>query len=67
MKTGMGLMAERGINMTAENWSEQDFRDAKLPMVVQCRDCTSTLALPCAFIDGENYTYCCDCAECYEE
>lgn len=58
MKTGLDIMAERGMDMSAKQWDEKDFNNARLPMVVECRSCTSTLALPTAILDEENYTYC---------
>lgn len=34
-----------------------------LPMVVSCTCCESTLLLPGAYIDNEDYVYCPSCAE----
>lgn len=33
-----------------------------LPLVVSCTNCESTLLLPGAYLDDENYTYCPSCA-----
>ena len=40
------------------NW----FINRGLPMVVECKCCQMTMALPNAFIDEEGYTYCSGCA-----
>lgn len=40
-----------------ESW----FDEHNLPMIVQCKCCMMTMALPNAFIDDEGYTYCSDC------
>ena len=37
------------------------FIDHGLPMIVECRCCGMTMALPSAFIDNECYTYCSSC------
>ena len=37
------------------------FIEHNLPMVVQCVCCEMTMALPSAFIDEDNSTYCADC------
>lgn len=37
------------------------FIEHSLPMVVECKCCTMTMALPSAFIDEDNYAYCSDC------
>lgn len=40
------------------NW----FMERSLPMVVSCTCCESTLLLPGAYLDDENYIYCPSCA-----
>ncbi len=62
MKSGLKVMEEHGIDMSAEVWSEEDFQKARLPMVVQCRSCTMTMGFPSCSVDGEGYTYCSDCS-----
>lgn len=39
------------------NW----FSDRGLPMIVNCTCCGSTMALPSAYVDDEDYTYCSNC------
>lgn len=40
------------------NW----FMERGLPMVVSCTCCESTLLLPGAYLDDEDYIYCSSCA-----
>lgn len=37
------------------------FFERGIPMIVECRCCTTTLAIPNAYIDDEGYTYCKTC------
>ena len=39
------------------------FSQRDLPIIVQCRCCDMTMALPCALIDDDGYVYCSSCAE----
>lgn len=62
MKTGMDVMAERGVDMSPDHWSGADFDNAGLPMVVHCTNCEKTMAFPsCVVLDC--YTYCKTCGE----
>lgn len=65
MKTGMDVLEararERGITLPDSIPAEM-FAELGLPLVVQCRNCTMTMALPSAVLDDENFTYCADCA-----
>lgn len=38
------------------------FTERGLPMIVECTCCGATLALPAAYIDDDNYTFCSTCA-----
>lgn len=40
------------------NW----FMEQGLPMIVSCTCCKSTLPLPGAYLDDEDYVYCPSCA-----
>lgn len=55
------IKANRGIKMPKGNISGAWFAEHDLPMIVECKCCTMTMALPSAFIDNEGYTYCADC------
>ena len=37
------------------------FYEHGLPMIVECKCCTMTMALPSALIDDEGNVYCSDC------
>lgn len=37
------------------------FVEHKLPMIVECKCCAMTMALPNAYIDEEGYLYCPTC------
>lgn len=39
------------------------FVERGLPMIVECTCCGSTMALPTALIDDDNYLYCSTCAD----
>lgn len=43
--------------------SAEWFVEHNLPMIVECRCCEMTMALPNAFINKKGYLYCPDCAE----
>lgn len=38
------------------------FAEHNLPMIVECTNCGTTMALPSAFVDEESYTYCSTCS-----
>ena len=38
------------------------FAEKHLPMVVRCACCSTTMALPSAYLDDEDYAYCSCCA-----
>lgn len=46
--TGISLMTERMGDK--EEYSEEDFQAAKLPMVVACQRCTGTMTLASAWL-----------------
>jgi hypothetical protein len=45
------------------NISGEWFVEHNLPMIVECRCCTTTMALPNAMIDEEGYLYCTSCVD----
>lgn len=46
-----------------KTFSDEWFAERSLPMIVECTCCESTMALPSAFIDEEDYLYCPTCAD----
>ena len=55
------LKANRNIEMPKGDVDAGWFFEHDLPMIVECKCCLMTMALPNAFIDNEGYTYCSDC------
>ena len=55
------LKENRNIEMPKGDVNAIWFYEHNLPMVVECKCCEMTMALPSAFIDDEGYTYCSDC------
>ena len=45
--------------------SAEWFKEHNLPMIVECKCCTMTMALPSAFVDEEGYLYCSSCGGDY--
>lgn len=39
------------------------FAERGLPMIVECTCCSTTMALPSAMIDDDDYIYCSNCCE----
>lgn len=39
------------------------FSERGLPMIVECECCGATMALPSAYIDEDDYTFCSACAD----
>lgn len=46
-----------------KTFSGEWFAERGLPMIVECTCCGSTMTLPTAFIDDDNYLYCSTCAD----
>ena len=40
------------------------FMERGLPMIVECTNCGTTMALPSALIDDDDYIYCSTCGCC---
>lgn len=55
------LKDERGMEMPQGEISGAWFAQQKLPMIVQCSCCHSTMALPSAVIDTDGSIYCPSC------
>ena len=47
--------------MPTGNINAEWFFDRDLPMIVECRNCCTTMALPSAMIDDDGYIYCSNC------
>lgn len=62
MKFSKWLKATSGENMPKGEINGEWFARRGLPMVVACTCCSSTMALPSAYIDGNCQCYCRDCA-----
>ena len=57
------LKDECGIEMPLTGTINGEwFAKNRLPMIVECECCGSTMALPSAFVDDNGYTYCEQCA-----
>ena len=39
------------------------FAQHNLPMVVECKCCAMTMALPSGYVDGKGSVYCAECAK----
>ena len=57
------LKDEKGIEMPKGEVNGQWFAEHKLPMIVQCTCCYSTMALPSAMIDNDGSIYCPSCVD----
>ena len=56
------LKDNHNIEMPNGNVDAGWFAEQGLPMIVECKCCTMTMALPNAYIDSAGYTYCSDCS-----
>lgn len=54
--------ASGGLEPPHGNISGEWFVENQLPMIVECTCCGSTMALPAAYIDEDDYTFCSACA-----
>lgn len=63
MKTFKEWLRECGEEMPEGNINGGWFAERGLPMIVECTCCGTTMALPSARIDENDYTFCADCAE----
>ena len=57
------LKEERGIEMPAGEVNGEWFMQNRLPMVVSCSCCETTMVLPSALIDDDGSIYCGSCGE----
>ena len=55
------LKANTNIKMPEGSVSASWFYERGLPMVVECKCCGMTMALPSAFIDEDGNIYCSSC------
>lgn len=55
-----------GTEMPHGNISGDWFVKYGIPLIVRCRCCDMTMAIPSAWIDDEGYTYCANCADIEE-
>lgn len=56
-------LEEQGVkHPKTETVNAQWFNDHGLPMIVHCTCCESTMVLPSAFIDENDYAFCQECA-----
>lgn len=51
-----------GHQLPKDNINGEWFAERGLPMIVECTCCGSTMVLPSAYVDDEDYTYCKECA-----
>lgn len=50
-----------GHQLPKGNINGEWFVEQGLPMIVGCTCCGSTMALPTAYVDDDDYTYCKEC------
>jgi len=62
VRTGLDVLAERGVDVTAPTIPAEEFSRVGLPLVVACTGCDTTMAMPCAMVDDLNRCWCDDCA-----
>ena len=64
MKTAKEWIKEkRGIEIPAGEISGEWFMENRLPMIVACSCCETTMILLSAMVDDDGYAYCGSCAE----
>ena len=62
MKTfAQWLKANTGEDMPSGDIGLGWFNERGLPMIVECKCCGMTMALPSAFVSEDNSIYCCMC------
>ena len=57
------LKENYNIEMPKGNVDASWFAEQGLAMIVECKCCGMTMALPNAYIDDEEWIYCSDCKE----
>ena len=55
------LKDEYNIEMSKGNIDASWFQKEGLAMIVECKCCTMTMALPSAFVDDDGNIYCASC------
>lgn len=61
------IAANYGLEMPEKEVPGSWFTENGFPMIVTCKCCGMTMALPAAWIDDDGYCFCNDCAGAVED